>query len=150
MQYGITLKFRYKGFNLDVLGYGLAGFDRMLTTKYYQNYGARKYSEVLNDGLPNGNPHPVLRADSSENNFVNSGWWVVKGDYFKLRNAEFGYTLPHKVTKKFGLNMLKVFVRGTNLFTISKIKDLDPESLDAGVGNFPLCTTLTAGLSFSF
>lgn len=150
MQYGITLKFKYKGFNLDLLGYGLAGFDRMLTTSYYQNYGTRKYSAVLNDGLPNGNPHPVLRADSSTNNYENSSYWVAKGDYFKLRNAELGYTLPHKASKKIGLNMLKVFVRGTNLFTISEIKDLDPESLDAGVGNFPLCTTLTAGISFSF
>ena len=150
MSYGITISLKYKGFNLDILGYGLAGFDRMLTTKYYQLYGDRKYSEVLYTGLPNGNPHPVLRADNSSNNFVDSDYWVVNGGYFKLRNVEFGYTLPHKVSKKIGLNMLKFFVRGTNLFTISKIKDLDPESLDAGVGNFPLCTTVTGGLSFSF
>ena len=150
VSYGITVSLKYKGFNLDILGYGLAGFDRMLTNKYYQIYGDRKYSNVVYTGLPNGNPHPVLRADSSTNNFVDSDYWVVNGGYFKLRNVEFGYTLPYKASKKIGLNMLKFFVRGTNLFTISKIKDLDPESLNAGVGDFPLATTITGGLSFSF
>lgn len=150
IQYGIDIHLQYKGVNLDILGYGIAGFERMLTTKYYQIYGDRKYSDVLKTGLPNGNQHPAVRANESVNNFVNSDWWVVNGGYFKIRNVELGYTLPHNLSKKIGLNILKFFVRGTNLLTISKIDDLDPESLDAGVGNFPLATTITGGLSFSF
>lgn len=150
IEYGITIKIAYRGFNLDILGYGLADFDQVLNNKYYQIYGSRKYSNVLKDGLPNGNPHPVLRAEYSNNNFKNSDYWVVDGSYFKLRNVEFGYTLPHATTSRIGINSLKFFARGTNLFTISKIKDLDPENLDAGISNFPLCTTLTGGLSFSF
>jgi len=149
-QYGITVKLLWKGFNLDLLGYGLAGFDQMLTSKYYQIYGARKYSQVLIDGLPNGNPHPALSPEYRNNNFINSDYWVVDGSWFKLRNAELGYTLPFNLSEKFGVGSLKLFARGTNLFTISKIKDLDPESLDAGVGNFPLCQTFTGGISVSF
>ncbi len=150
VQYGITVKLAYKGFNLDILGYGLANYDQVLTGKYYQIYGDRKYSNVLIDGLPNGNPHPVLRPEYSSNNFKNSNYWVVDGSFFKLRNLELGYTLPHTTTSRFGINTLKFFMRGSNLFTISKIKDLDPESLNAGVSDFPLCTTLTGGLSFAF
>ena len=149
-QYGITLNLRYKWFNLDLLGYGLAGYDCLLTNKYYQNYGDRKYSNVVRNGLPNGNPHPVLRADNSANNYVASDYWVAEGGFFKLRNAEFGFTFPHDISEKIGLNMLKLFVRGTNLFTISSIKDLDPECIDAGISNFPLCMTVTGGISFSF
>ena len=150
LQYGITIKVKYKNFNLDILGYGLGGFDRMLTNKYYQNFGERKYSNVLRDGLPNGNPHPVLRASTTRNNFEASDYWVVDGGYFKLRNVELGYTLPHRISKKIGLNVLKIYVRGTNLFTISKIKDLDPECLNAGIADFPLFTTITGGVTFSF
>lgn len=150
VQYGISVSLKCFGFNLDLLGYGLAGFDRLLTNKYYQIYGERKYSDVLVTGLPNGNTHPVLRADNSTNNFVASDYWVVEGGYFKLRNAELGYTLPHSTCKKIGLNTIKLFVRGTNLFTISRIKDLDPECLDAGINDFPLFTTVTGGFSFSF
>lgn len=150
LQYGITIHVEYKGFNLDILGYGLGDFDRVLDSKYYQIYGNRKYSAVVTDGLPNGRPHPVLRAEYSNNNFQNSDYWVVNGGFFKLRNAEVGYTFPHDISKKIGLNTLKLFARGTNLFTISKIKDLDPESLEAGVSNFPLGTTLTGGVSIAF
>lgn len=118
--------------------------------KYYQNFGERKYSNVLRDGLPNGNPHPILRASTTRNNFEASDYWVVDGGYFKLRNVELGYTLPHRISKKIGLNVLKIYVRGTNLFTISKIKDLDPECLNAGIADFPLFTTITGGVTFSF
>lgn len=148
-QYGITVSLHYKGFNLDVLGYGLGGFDRMLTSSYYQITGLGKYSSVVTDGLPNGNVHPQIHAENLNNNYVDSDYWVVKGDYFKIRNLEFGYTLPHALTARFGVNTLKLFVRGHNLFTISKIDDLDPECLNCGVGEFPLCTSLTGGVTFT-
>ena len=150
LQYGITVKLNWKGFNLDLLGYGLGGFDQHLTNKYYRIYGDRKYSKVLIDGLPNGNPHPILSPEYRNNNFINSDYWVVDGSWFKLRNVELGYTLPYTLTEKFGVGTLKVFARGTNLLTISKIKDRDPEAIDAGIGNFPLCRTITGGISISF
>ena len=150
IQYGINIGLKYKGLNISILGYGLAGFDAMLTNKYYQIYGGRKYSEVINKGLPNGNPHPMLHADATNNNFQNSDYWVANGGFFKIRNVELGYTLPLNLTSKIRINSVKFFVRGSNLCTFSQIKDLDPEYLDAGVSNYPLMRAFTGGLSFSF
>lgn len=150
VQYGVNVSVRYKGLNLDVLGYGLAGFDTMLTNKYYQIYGSRKYSDVLNTGLPNGNAHPKIHADMSLNNFQDSDYWVVKGGFFKIRNVELGYTLPIGLTSKVRINGVKIFVRCTNLFTVSRINDLDPEYIDGGVTNYPLMKAFTGGISFSF
>ena len=79
IQYGLSVDLRYKGFNVGVYGYGLAGFDRVLNGKYYQNYGTRKYSKVLVNGLPNGNPHPTVRATNTVNNFQNSEYWLIDG-----------------------------------------------------------------------
>lgn len=150
LQYGLTLDLKYGGFNLNVLVMGYGKYNRLLDTQYYQIYGNRKYSQVVVDGLPNGNPHPQLSVLSAENNFVSSTYWIVNGGFLKLRNVELGYTLPHKLTERFSINSVKLFTRGHNLLTLSKIKDLDPENLDAGIGNFPLCSTVTAGLSVSF
>lgn len=150
LQYGLNLDLKYKGFNLSILAIGYGKYNRLLSNQYYQVYGNRKYSRVVVDGLPNGNAHPQLSVLSSENNFVSSTYWIVNGAFMKLRNVELGYTLPHKVTQKIALNDVKLFTRGYNLLTFSKIKDLDPENLDAGIGNFPLCSTLTAGISVSF
>lgn len=149
ISYGLSISLKYKGFNLDVIGYGLAGFDRFLTNSYYQNRGSSKYSTVVEQGLPNGNPHPVLRAENLPNNFQISDWWKVDGGYFKVQNVELGYTFPHALTWKLKINAIKVFVRGNNLFTVSKIHDLDPENLNCGVGNFPLFTTLTGGITLT-
>ncbi|MFV0592228.1 MAG: SusC/RagA family TonB-linked outer membrane protein [Draconibacterium sp.] len=150
LQYGMNIDLKYKGFNLNVLFAGYGKYNRMLGNQYYQIFGNRKYSQVVVDGLPNGNPHPQLSVLSSENNFVNSNYWIVNGGFLKLRNVELGYTLPHKLTQKFSVNDIKLFARGYNLATFSKIKDLDPENINAGIGNFPLCRTLSAGLSVSF
>lgn len=150
LQYGITINLSYKRFNLDILGYGIGCVDRILNNSYYQIYGDRKYSNVVIEGLPNGNPHPILRPEFANNNFVSSDYWVVNGSFFKIRNIELGYTLPEKISSLIKLKSLKIYFRGGNLLTLSKIKDLDPENLDAGITNFPLYRTLTGGVSFTF
>ena len=42
---------------------------------------------------------------------------------------------------------LKLFLRGTNLFSIDAEEYLDPEIPEAGLSNFPLYRTFTGGLS---
>lgn len=150
LQYGFNFEVKYKGFNLSVLAMGYGKYQRQLNNRYYQIYENRKYSQVVIDGLPNGNAHPQLSVTSSENNFVNSTYWIINSGFLKPRNVELGYTLPHKLTQRFGVNDVKLFTRGFNLLTLSKIKDLDPENLGAGIENFPLCSTLSAGISVSF
>jgi TonB-linked SusC/RagA family outer membrane protein len=150
IQYGITLDLYYKGFNLNVLGVGYGGYERQLNNSYYQIFGTRKYSDIVIDGLPNGNPHPQLSIRDLDNNFVNSDYWSISGSYFKLRSVELGYTIPSGLTKKINITKCKVFTRGYNLFTISNIKKLDPENINAGINNYPLMTSVTAGLTVSF
>ena len=67
----------------------------------------------------------------------------------RLKNIELSYTFENKAGRFFA-NKCKLFVRGTNLLTFSKIKDLDPERLNAGITNYPAYMTVTGGLSVSF
>lgn len=71
------------------------------------------------------------------------------GSFFRLKNVELSYTFENKAGRFFA-NKCKLFVRGTNLLTFSKIKDLDPERLNAGITNYPAYMTVTGGLSVSF
>lgn len=150
IQYGITLDFYHKGFNLNILGMGYGAYERQLNNSYYQVFGTRKYSDIVITGLPNGNPHPKLSIRDLDNNFVSSDYWTISGSYFKLRSVELGYTFPLEMTRKIKISKCKVFTRGFNLFTISKIKKLDPESINAGINNYPLMTSVSAGLTVSF
>lgn len=150
IMYGLDLTLNYKGFELNMLFSGYGKYDRLLNNTYYQVYSTRKYSDVLVDGLPNGNPHPMLTTGSGTNDFQTSDYWIVNGSFLKLRNAALSYTLPNSVSKHIFMKNLKFSLYGTNLLTFSKIKASDPESLNAGINQYPLFTTLALGFSATF
>jgi hypothetical protein len=45
---------------------------------------------------------------------------------------------------------IKIYARGANLLTISKVKDVDPESINSGVSVYPLFRTFSGGVKFNF
>jgi hypothetical protein len=49
-----------------------------------------------------------------------------------------------------GGRAIKVYARGANLLTFSKIKDVDPESISSGVTLYPLFRTFSGGVKFNF
>jgi hypothetical protein len=129
------------------VGYG--AYNRNINNSYYAIFQNRKYSTVVVDGLPNGNAHPMLSTGSNQNDFQQSSWWIADGSFVKLQNAAVSYTLPKSWISPLKLKELKLSVYGTDLLKFSKIKDLDPESLDAGVTDYPLFSTLAVGLSIT-
>jgi hypothetical protein len=85
----------------------------------------------------------------STNNYIGSTLWQRNGDYLRLKNAEIGYTLPEKISKKISVSNLRVFVQGTNLATWDHIKAIDPES-NFGTGGYPIPQNLNFGLEVTF
>jgi hypothetical protein len=75
---------------------------------------------------------------------------VVAGDYLRLKNIEFGYTLPKKVTSNIGLDKLRVYINGRNLTTWSKIKNLDPENPQSRGRFYPQQKVLNLGFNIQF
>jgi hypothetical protein len=49
-----------------------------------------------------------------------------------------------------GIRGIRFFVRGANLLTISKVKEVDPESINSGVTTYPLFKTYTGGIKLTF
>ena len=74
--------------------------------------------------------------------------YMQDASYIRLKNLTFGYTLPNSLTKKAGIDRVRVFFSGDNLFTISglyKYYKVDPENL-AGT-SYPLQRTFSFGLN---
>ena len=130
---GVNINLDYKRFALFVLGTAEVGVDNFLNNGYYWNYGERKYSvQALDRYHPKNNPqgtYPALTTTNGNNDFRNSTYWLQDASFFRLKNVELSYTLPAKSVAK----SYKFHVRGTNLFVISKNKDLDPEVNNAGI-----------------
>ena len=85
------------------------------------------------------------------NNYKLSDKWLVDGSYFKIQSVEIGYELPVSAMRVDSvLRKARIYVRANNLLTISGIKDVDPESLNSGLTNYPLMKTFVAGLKLTF
>ena len=149
MYYGLNVQLRYKNFEFFVSGAGRAFYDIALTNSYYWNgWGDNTYSDfVLNN---QGGAYPRLTYYKVNNNFITSDFWLTKGDYFKIQNLELAYTIPGKVLQFMGSRGVRLYVRGANLLTVSKVKDVDPESIYSGVSHYPLCKTFSGGLKLNF
>lgn len=149
--YGISANFRLKDFDLFVAGTGRAFYDLALTNSYFWNgWGDGNYSKYTLDHA-NDASHPRLTYSKINNNYQTSTYWLKDGSFFKLQTVEFGYNLPVKrlnITK--GIRGLRVYVRGNNLFTLSGVKDVDPEAINSGLSNYPLMRTFVGGVNITF
>lgn len=94
------------------------------------------------------------RATFNHKNHKTQTRYMQNAAYMRLKNLQFGYTLPKSLVKHMMMDNLRVFVSGENLLTITDlITTMDPET--AGIGKrggtvYPLSTTYSFGLSVNF
>lgn len=157
---GLTNIFSYKGIELQadfVYNYGNLVRDGWI---FYAIDGAypdlNKYALNLkrwqNPGDITNVPKYEFGSSNNSNGF--STRFLYKGDFIRLRNLTFGYTLSNKITDKIGISSVRLYVRGTNLWTKTYDKNLtiDPEQGTNSQSNLNVfySKSLTVGLNLSF
>lgn len=147
--YSLNANVKFGSFQLSVIGTGAALFDIPMTSPYFHNgWGDNNYSAFVRDNI--GGAYPRMTYERVNNNFEESNFWLSKGDYFKVKFAELAYTIPPDVSKVIKSKQARIFIRGTNLLTISSVKEIDPESPASGITSYPMYKTFTAGISLRF
>jgi TonB-linked SusC/RagA family outer membrane protein len=82
---------------------------------------------------------------------VNSTFNVENGAYLRLKSVELGYTLPEKWISRTGVKNLRVYANTYNLFTITKVRYVDPEHPNDTYGYlYPLNKSISVGLNVKF
>ena len=149
--FGVNLNATYKGFGLSMLGTSELGVDMIKNNAYFRNSGQDKYSVLATDRFhPVNNPNgtqPILTTQNSINDNAASTFWLESASFFRMKNVELSYTFSNDL---WTVKKMRFYVRGTNLFVISNIKDLDPEVPNSGVSNYPLFRTVTGGVTLGF
>lgn len=81
-----------------------------------------------------------------------SDFWVVSMGYIRVKNLQFGYTLPTSVIGKLKIQRARFYVSGTNIFTISKAKEwgIDPEFPSGRANYYPQTKAYTIGFNINF
>ena len=149
LYYAINGNLAFKNLELTVIGTGCAFFDLLQTNAYFWNgWGDNNYSRFVKENI--GGAYPRLTYYKVNNNFINSDFWLTKGDFFKIQNVELAYTIHADKLEIFRSQGMKIFLKGANLLTISKVKDVDPESINSGVTLYPLYRTFTGGIKLTF
>ena len=146
VRFALNIDLSYKNFGLSLTGAGRAGYDIPITNEYFwSGWGDGTYSRFILENL--GGAYPRLSYDKSTTNFVASDFWLRDGSYFKLKSAEFSYTMYPKVK---WIEKVKFSITGGNLFTITGLEYVDPEEIDAGVSAYPFFRTVMAGVKVTF
>jgi hypothetical protein len=69
-----------------------------------------------------------LSSVNDDNNYRYSTLWQRDGSFIKLRSIELGYTLPAQITQAARIQDARIFVNGTNLFSLDHMDGFrDPE-----------------------
>jgi len=70
--------------------------------------------------------------------------------YIKLRNLEFGYTVPKSFVNKASISDLRLYVAGQNLFGLTNLIGVDPEIIDTNGLAYPTMRIINVGITLKF
>lgn len=150
-QGGLIINLGYKGFDLSVLFQGATGGQFFFQTESgtIGNYTTYSYDHRWTIDNPSSvDPRTVDRNNQYFSN--RNTYYMLNSNYVRLKNLELGYTLPLSITKKAGINNLRVYVSGLNLLTWSKEKIYDPESTSSDGHYYPQARLINTGVSVTF
>lgn len=125
-----------------------------VTQRYFDN-------RWTGEGTSNTQPRPSWSAKS--NNARPSSRFLEDGSYLRIKNLQFGYTLPKTLLVSTGLSKMRFYISATNLFTFTSYPGLDPEMTVSdnsknegdranGIdwGTYPSTLTLLMGVDLAF
>lgn len=158
INYGFTIDLSYKAWSLStvIMGTGnrdsyFGGIiqgsnpDNMLIYGFQQNYWRPDNTNALF-------PRQTTTAGvNGSNNYVSSDFWILPSRFVRIKYFQFGYDFKQSLLQNSKFKELRLFVSGTNLFTISKTKKyfIDPES-NQNNENYPIQKTLSLGINVGF
>lgn len=159
---GLNLWFSYKGFDLNITGYG--AFGQQIAKSYRSFFDSPRENftrDFLNcwTGEGTSNRYPTLTLCNDRNWSNISEIYIENGDYFKVSNVTLGYDFSRLFGKKSFVSKARLYVSAQNLLTITKYSGMDPEigyGFDedwvSGIdlGYYPSARTFLVGVNLSF
>ncbi|HEY9487402.1 MAG TPA: TonB-dependent receptor [Chryseosolibacter sp.] len=173
--WGWTNQFTYKGFDLSFMILGYQDVDLFNTLRIRRETPWEGNSPVLLDawtpenqdtnvpGMIDGAYREAQKLESKVNFPANTGGatsqWVEDASFIRLKTATLAYTLDRSVVSSIGFQKVRLFLSGSNIFTITDYTGYDPEVAaftwnDATIGvdfsSYPPAKTFTIGAEVTF
>lgn len=161
--YGLNASFSYKGFDFTAFILGVTGgqiynADRMQGID--PTYPFNMYAETANrwNGAGTSNTIPRMTTRRNNTNHRTSDLFLEDADFLRLKNLTIGYSLPTVVSKKIGIERLRFYATGQNVFTLTNYSGIDPElgivngnlQFNVDYAQYPQAQTWIFGLTANF
>jgi TonB-linked SusC/RagA family outer membrane protein len=122
--YGVSLGFNYKNFDISVDGYGTAGAKVYNGKKAQRFFGENIEESLATDfwtpnNLTASNPAPFNQVPFA------STYYLESGDFFRINNITLGYKLP--IQSNNFINSCRIYVNAINPFITQKFSGFSPE-----------------------
>jgi TonB-linked SusC/RagA family outer membrane protein len=155
--YGLNLALDYKGFDVSVDIQGQTG-NKIFNGKEVvrpdpYNFEKHVFNRWTGPGTSKTEPRPSWGGY----NYIPSDRFIQDGSFMRLRNVILGYTLPSSLSDKMFLQKLRVYIKGSNLFTLTKFTGYTPEIgsssvLSNGIDNgiYPVTSVYSFGINLTF
>ena len=158
MAFGLTVTAGWKGFDLSLFFQGAAltsyNTQNFMTFPFFNNNSNADYEYYNNRWTPDhqNSKYPIAWPSPTSNMQQGSTFWQRDASYLRLKNAQFGYTLPKSVLQKIKIKSIRIYLAGQNILTFSKLKFMDPESsVNNQDGTFsPTMKSYSVGLNVTF
>jgi TonB-linked SusC/RagA family outer membrane protein len=160
--YSFDLSGSWKGFDLRVFlqGVGKRDWYPPGSQIYFWGIYAQPWTNVTKQNLDHWTPDnrdgyfPRIKSYSAEDTGEELGMpntrYLQNAAYLRVKNITFGYSLSQNFTKRIGLQAVRFYVSGENLFERSGLKvSIDPEALGS-TRVYPFQRTYAFGLNVKF
>lgn len=151
LTFGLAFSSSFKDWDFSFLFQGVEGVDRYNDGKKIVDYDTRPFNyttAILDawDGENSSNSRPRVAFEDNGSSRISS-IFVEDASYVRLKNIELGYTLSGIQ----GINSLRLYLSGQNLWTLTDYTGLDPESTDLmDMGTYPSSTSVLLGINAKF
>jgi TonB-linked SusC/RagA family outer membrane protein len=155
--FGFNLSLAYKGIDFAADFQGQTG-NKILNVKELirpdpYNFEAHVMNRWTGPGTSNSEPQPSFGGY----NYLPSDKFIQDGSFLRLRTLTLGYTLPIVFTNKFLVKQMRIYLKGTNIFTLTKFTGYTPEIASSNVinngmdnGAYPVPAVYSFGINLSF
>jgi TonB-linked SusC/RagA family outer membrane protein len=163
--WGFNNTLSYKNFDLSFFFQGSQG-NKLANFNSFNLLNFTGQNNVLADGGLNrwttehpGNKYPRALSSGSLDVGIFSSAIVEDASYLRLKNVSLSYSLPQKLMQRVKIQSAKIYVSGSNLWTLTKYSGYDPEANTYGQsttligidnGGYPQSKVYQVGATISF
>ncbi len=159
LTYGANFNLSYKNWSLGIVMQGVGKQNSRLGSHIVrplqENWGnfpaildGNSWSNYNTEEQNRSAIYPRYTNTLAGNNYTMSDFWLINGAYFRLKNINLGYNVPNTLTKRIGIQNLRLYGTATDVFSIHNFpKGWDPEMNSFA---YPITTSIVFGVSVQF